>query len=97
MFKYITICRATFRGVVFVGRGVHCVLHAVFVNKRMMLMMLMTTTTRMMANVLHVVARLLALVYYAMAASTGVEVANFNLAYLCEGNHVSRSNTGRPS
>jgi len=35
------------------------------------------------------VSRLLALVYYAMAASTGVEVANFNLAYLCEGNYVS--------
>ena len=34
--------------------------------------------------------RLLALVYYAMAASTGVEVANFNLAYLCEGNYVSQ-------
>jgi TPR repeat protein len=28
-----------------------------------------------------------ALVYYAMAASTGVEVANFNLAYLCEENY----------
>jgi len=37
----------------------------------------------------HGVIRLLALVYYTMAASTGVEVANFNLAYLCEGNHVS--------
>jgi len=36
------------------------------------------------------VIRLLALVYYAMAASTGVEVANFNLAYLCEGNYVSQ-------
>ena len=34
------------------------------------------------------VARQLALVYYTMAASTGVEVANFNLAYLCEENHV---------
>jgi len=33
--------------------------------------------------------RLLSLVYYTMAASTGVEVANFNLAYLCEGNYVS--------
>jgi len=37
------------------------------------------------------VIRLLALVYYAMAASTGVEVANFNLAYLCEGNYVSQT------
>ena len=35
--------------------------------------------------------RLLALVYYAMGASTGVEVANFNLAYLCETNYVSRT------
>jgi len=25
-----------------------------------------------------------------MAASTGIEVANFNLAYLCEGNYVSK-------
>jgi len=37
--------------------------------------------------------RLLALVYYAMAASTGVEVANFNLAYLCESNYVSFHDT----
>lgn len=28
------------------------------------------------------------LVYYLMAASTGVEVANFNLAYLCEEDNV---------
>jgi hypothetical protein len=32
-----------------------------------------------------------ALVYYAMAASSGTEVANFNLAYLCEENYVSTS------
>jgi len=37
------------------------------------------------------VVRLLALVYYTMAASTGVEVANFNLAYLCEGNVRTRA------
>lgn len=29
-----------------------------------------------------------AFVYYVMSASTGVEVANFNLAYLCEEDSV---------
>jgi len=37
------------------------------------------------------IGRRLALVYYAIAASTGVEVANFNLAYLCEANYVSQN------
>lgn len=34
-------------------------------------------------------SRPLAIVYYMLAASTGTEVANFNLAYLCDENIVS--------
>jgi len=35
--------------------------------------------------------RVSSLVYYLMAASTGVEVANFNLAFLLDENEVSSS------
>ena len=39
----------------------------------------------------YFVDRPAALIYYMMAADTGLEVATFNLAYLCEENKASKT------